>query len=175
MNQVSELVMPHETIVRKLDRMAREILEVHFQESTLVLLGVDGQGVALCQALVRRLKALGDMDIVDGVVSLNKANPLQSGVTCDVPKESLNDTIVILVDDVLNSGQTLIHAVREVLLGNPREVHTAVLVDRKHRAFPVRADYCGLTLSTHLNEHIAVDLSDEDNATVHLQRAPSGI
>ena len=58
MNQVSELVMPHETIVRKLDRMAREILEVHFQESTLVLLGVDGQGVALCQALVRRRRGL---------------------------------------------------------------------------------------------------------------------
>ena len=74
------------------------------------------------------------------------------------------DKIVILVDDVLNSGRTLIHAVRFVLEGHPREVHTAVLVDRKHRSFPIRADYCGLTLSTHHNEHIAVDLSDPDHA-----------
>lgn len=170
MNNLSELIMPHETIVRKLDRMAREILEVHFDESSLILLGIDGQGVALCQALVRRLQALSDIDVVQGVVSLNKINPLATDVACDVSKDAMNDRIVILVDDVLNSGQTLIHAVREVLLGNPREVHTAVLVDRKHRAFPIRADYCGLTLSTHLNEHIAVDLSNEDNATVHLER-----
>lgn len=170
MNNLSELIMPHETIVRKLDRMAREILEVHFEESTLILLGIDGQGVALCQALVRRLQSLSDIDVVQGVVSLNKTNPLATDVVCDVSKDAMNDRIVILVDDVLNSGQTLIHAVREVLLGNPREVHTAVLVDRKHRAFPIRADYCGLTLSTHLNEHIAVDLSNEDNATVHLER-----
>ena len=170
MNNLSELIMPHETIVRKLDRMAREILEVHFEESSLILLGIDGQGVALCQALVRRLQSLSDIDVVQGVVSLNKINPLATDVACDVSKEAMSDRIVILVDDVLNSGQTLIHAVREVLLGNPREVHTAVLVDRKHRAFPIRADYCGLTLSTHLNEHIAVDLSNEDNATVHLER-----
>ena len=170
MNNLSELIMPHEAIVRKLDRMAREILEVHFEESTLILLGIEGQGVALCQALVRRLQSLSDIDVAQGVVSLNKTNPLAKDVVCDVSKDAMNDRIVILVDDVLNSGQTLIHAVREVLLGNPREVHTAVLVDRKHRAFPIRADYCGLTLSTHLNEHIAVDLSDEDNATVHLER-----
>jgi len=74
---------------------------------------------------------------------------------------------------VLNSGRTLIHGVQFLLQGRPREVHTAVLVDRKHRAFPIRADYCGLTLSTHLNEHIAVDLSNPENAAVHLERPAS--
>ena len=91
-------------------------------------------------------------------------------IECDVPIEGFNDRIVLLVDDVLNSGRTLIHGVQFLLQGRPREVHTAVLVDRKHRSFPIRADYCGLTLSTHLNEHIAVDLSDTENATVHLER-----
>ena len=94
--------------------------------------------------------------------------------SCDPSVEAWRDEIVILVDDVLNSGRTLIHAVRHILEGQPREVHTAVLVDRKHRAFPIRADHCGLTLSTHLNEHIVVDLSDEDNTTVHLERPSLG-
>ena len=101
---------------------------------------------------------------------MHKDLPLEHELRCDVDMATWNDKIVILVDDVLNSGRTLIHAVRFVLEGHPREVHTAVLVDRKHRSFPIRADYCGLTLSTHHNEHIAVDLSDPDHASVHLER-----
>jgi pyrimidine operon attenuation protein/uracil phosphoribosyltransferase len=84
---------------------------------------------------------------------------------------ALENQIVFLIDDVLNSGRTLIHGVQHLLQGRPREVHTAVLVDRKHRSFPIRADFCGLTLSTQLSEHIAVDLSDENNATVHIERS----
>ncbi|MEY3010431.1 MAG: hypothetical protein RLZZ314_1073 [Bacteroidota bacterium] len=165
-----DLVLTHDNIVKKLDRMAREILEVHFRESRLVLVGIEGQGMLVCEALTRRLRALSSLDIQEVELQINKHAPLSEEVVCNVPLAAMNDAIVIVVDDVLNSGKTLIHAVRHVLLGNPREVHTAVLVDRKHRAFPVRADYCGLTLSTHLNEHIAVDLSDTNNANVHLER-----
>ena len=170
MSTIRDLVMPHQTIVRKLDRIAREILEVHYQERTIVLIGVDGQGVPVCEALARRLRGLCDIDIVVGTLRLHKDLPLDHDIVCDVPMENLNDRIVLLVDDVLNSGRTLIHGVQFLLQGRPREIHTVVLVDRKHRSFPIRADYCGLTLSTHLNEHIAVDLSDTDNAMVHLER-----
>ena len=54
MTAIKDLVMPHETVVRKLDRMAREMLEVHHNESTLVLIGVDGQGLEVASALARR-------------------------------------------------------------------------------------------------------------------------
>ncbi|MDA0728891.1 MAG: phosphoribosyltransferase family protein [Bacteroidetes bacterium] len=165
-----DLVLTHDHIVKKLDRMAREILEVHFRESRLVLVGIEGQGVRVCEALTRRLRTLSTLEILEAELHINKDMPMSEEVICNIPMTALNDAIVIVVDDVLNSGKTLIHAVRHVLLGNPREVHTAVLVDRKHRAFPVRADYCGLTLSTHLNEHISVDLSDTDNASVHIER-----
>ena len=174
MSTIRDLVMPHQTIVRKLDRMAREILEVHYQERTLVLIGVHGQGNPICEALARRLRELSDIDIVIGTLRMHKDLPLDHDIECDVAKNDLNDRIVLLVDDVLNSGRTLIHGVQFLLQGRPREVHTAVLVDRKHRSFPIRADYCGLTLSTHLNEHIAVDLSDTENATVYLERPARG-
>lgn len=170
MTPIKDLVMPHETVVRKLDRMAREMLEVHYNESTLVLIGVDGQGLEVAGALARRLRELSSIDIVEGCLTMDKDAPLDHEVRCDVSEERLQDAIVFLIDDVLNSGRTLIHGVQHLLLGRPREIHTAVLVDRKHRSFPIRADFCGLTLSTQLNEHIAVDLSDTNNATVHIER-----
>jgi len=170
MSTIRDLVMPHETIVRKLDRMAREMLEVHYEEAQIVLIGVDGQGLAVSAALARRLKELSSIDVIQGCLRMHKDAPLDHALECDVALDALEDRIVFLVDDVLNSGRTLIHGVQHLLQGRPREVHTAVLVDRKHRSFPIRADFCGLTLSTQLNEHIAVDLSDGENATVHVER-----
>ncbi|MDG1674465.1 MAG: hypothetical protein P8H88_03380, partial [Flavobacteriales bacterium] len=72
MSTIRDLVMPHHTIVRKLDRMAREMLEVHYQEDTLVLIGVHGQGVPICEALARRLRELSDIDIVVGTLRMHK-------------------------------------------------------------------------------------------------------
>ena len=170
MSTIRDLVMPHDTIVRKLDRMAREILEVHYQESSLILIGVHGQGVPICEALARRLRELSRIQVEVGTLRMHKDLPLDHDIECTIPLAEFEDRIVLLVDDVLNSGRTLIHGVQHLLKGRPRELHTAVLVDRKHRSFPIRADYCGLTLSTHLNEHIAVNLSDTENATVHIER-----
>ena len=171
MSAIKDLVIPHETVVRKLDRMAREMLEVHYNESTLVLIGVDGQGVEVASALARRLRELSSIDIVEGCLSMDKNAPLDHEVQCDMSEDRLQGAIVFLIDDVLNSGRTLIHGVQHLLMGRPREIHTAVLVDRKHRSFPIRADFCGLTLSTQPTEHIVVDLSDTNNATVHIERS----
>ena len=171
MSTIKDLVMPHETVVRKLDRMAREMLENHHLESQLVLVGVDGQGLAVCEALAQRIEELSSIKVLKGCMSMHKDAPLDHAMTCDVELSALENQIVFLIDDVLNSGRTLTHGVQHRLQGRPREVHTAVLVDRKHRSFPIRADFCGLTLSTQLSEHIAVDLSDENNATVHIERS----
>ena len=81
------------------------------------------------------------------------------GIVCTASKEEIQSKVVVIVDDVLNSGKTLIYAVKHILDSGPKGVYTTVLVDRIHRSFPVRADYCGLSLSTHLNEHISVKLS----------------
>lgn len=173
MSTLRDLVMPHDTVVRKLDRMAREMLEIHYAERELVLVGVDGQGLAVCEALARRLRELSSIDIVEGCLTMHKDAPLDHPLVCDLDAKALEGRIVFVIDDVLNSGRTLIHGVQHLLQGRPREVHTAVLVDRKHRSFPIRADFCGLTLSTQLNEHIAVDLGNPDAATVHVERPVS--
>ena len=84
MSTIRDLVMPHDTIVRKLDRMAREMLEVHFREEKLVLIGVDGQGLEVASALARRLRELSQIDIVEGCLTLDKDHPLDHPLVCDV-------------------------------------------------------------------------------------------
>jgi len=76
-------------------------------------------------------------------------------------KEEAEDRVVILVDDVLNSGKTLIYGVRHFLQVRLKALRTAVLIDRSHKRFPVRADFVGLALSTTLQEHVAVELNGE--------------
>ena len=127
MSTLRDLVMPHETVVRKLDRMAREMLEIHYAEDALVLIGVDGQGLAVREALARRLRELSSIDVIEGSMSMHKDAPLDHPFSCDVNAEQLEGRIVFLIDDVLNSGRTLIHGVQHLLQGRPREVHTCLL------------------------------------------------
>ena len=75
MSTLRDLVMPHETVVRKLDRMAREMLEIHYAEDALVLIGVDGQGLAVREALARRLRELSSIDVIEGSMSMHKDAP----------------------------------------------------------------------------------------------------
>ena len=151
-------------IKRKLERMARQLLEVHYLEKELILLGVDGNGIEVAKRLEAILNKIGKLPVRLESIKLNKKNPLDSDITSSFKGSSLTGKSVIVIDDVLNSGRTLIHAVKHVLESNPKRIYTAILVDRIHRSFPVRADYCGLSLSTHLDQHISVNLNSTDNS-----------
>jgi pyrimidine operon attenuation protein/uracil phosphoribosyltransferase len=151
-------------IKRKLERMARQLLEVHYHEKELILLGVQGDGIEVAKRLETILNEIGKMPVRLESIKLNKKNPLDSSIKSSFEVESLTGKTVIVIDDVLNSGRTLIHAVKHVLVANPKGIYTAILVDRIHRSFPVRADYCGLSLSTHLDQHISVNLNSDDNS-----------
>ena len=76
--------------------------------------------------------------------------------------------MVIVLDDVLNSGKTLMYAVHHILSAGPN-AWRQLLIDRIHRSFPVRADFCGLTLSTngHIEVSIEASASASDAATLH--------
>ena len=144
--------------------MARQLLEVHYHEKELILLGVHGDGIEVAKRLEKILNKIGEMPVRLESIKLNKKNPLESSIKSSFEVKSLTGKTVIVIDDVLNSGRTLIHAVKYVLAANPKGIYTAILVDRIHRLFPVRADYCGLSLSTHLDQHISVNLNSDDNS-----------
>ena len=156
-------ILNSEQIKRKLERMARQILEDHYNEKEVVLLGIKKHGIEVAKRLGDILNSIGKLKIRYESIDLQKDAPLQNDIKCTYESNSIKEDVVIVVDDVLNSGRTMIYAVKHVLDSEPKGVYTATLIDRIHRSFPVRADYCGLSLSTHVDQHISVALNTKDS------------
>ena len=101
-------------------------------------------------------------------LKLSPAAPLDHPITIEAPAESLNDKVLLIVDDVANTGRTIFYAFKPLLTMLPKKVEVAVLVDRKHKSFPVKVDYVGLSLATTLMEDIDVRLREVDDMEVYL-------
>ena len=102
-------------------------------------------------------------------ISLNKKSPLETKKETKINSKNIEGKVIILVDDVLNSGKTLIYGAKLFLHAPVKKLSTVVLVDRNHTRYPVKADYVGLSLSTTMQEHIAVDLNGKDKDVVFLE------
>jgi pyrimidine operon attenuation protein/uracil phosphoribosyltransferase len=161
-------IMSATQIQQKLTRMAHEIYENYYQEKELTLIGIEGRGKEVAKRLSEILSSISAISVKLEFIELNKDKPLSGAISYTGETKNLKGKAIILVDDVLNSGRTLIYAAKHLLDAEPKSMTTAVLVDRFHRRFPIRADYVGLTLSTNLKEHIEVVMGGEDEA-VYLQ------
>jgi pyrimidine operon attenuation protein/uracil phosphoribosyltransferase len=158
-------ILTADQIERKLQRMAREILEVHAHEAEIALVGIAGQGVAVAERLGRIVRSIApEVQVQHLTLTLHKPAPETVPAVFSGPTDLVQGRSAVVVDDVLNSGRTLLYAVRSVLDAGAAQITAAVLVDRIHRRFPVRADICGLSLSTTLKEHIEVQTAAEGPA-----------
>lgn len=161
-------ILNHKQIGQKLNRLAYEVYEKNFDEKELFVIGIEGNGYMLAKALVAKLKAISPLTLKLGKISLNKETPWKEKPGMDFSEKEVLNKNLLMVDDVLNSGKTLMYAVK-VLLDKPvKKLNTLVLVDRSHSRFPVKADFVGLSLSTSLQEHIAVDLARKNQEAVYL-------
>ncbi len=135
--------------------MAFEILENNFGETHFILAGIRESGTAIAKKIQELLKEISGLESTLITVSLDKKNPGE--VTLNKPV-SLNGQVIILIDDVSNSGKTLLYATKPFLSSAPKKIQTLVLVERSHNAFPVKPDYVGLSVATTLQEHIYVEV-----------------
>jgi len=156
------LVLDHERVQRKLRRIAHQLHEEHFEEQGIVLVGVAPRGHLIAERLTKLLLEVSTLKVELLRITLDKDAPLQRPVELSADPASLKDRVVILVDDVLMSGRTLMYAAAFLVQAAPARLSTVVLVDRLHRTFPIRADIVGLTLSTTMQEHISVELGKQD-------------
>ena len=156
------VILTDKQIGQKITRIAHQILENNFQEKSVIIMGIHGEGYVLAKRIVTILESIAEFDMELFDVNMDKKNPLTSGFNTDVDSKKLKNKVVILIDDVLNSGKTLVYATKFLLDFNVKSLQTVCLVDRKHRKFPIRADYVGLTLSTTLQEHITVEFGKRD-------------
>jgi len=150
-----KFILSPEVAAKKLKRMAFEILENNFGEKGFVLAGIRESGTSIAHIIQDLLKEISGLQSELITVSLDKKAPKE--VTLSQQPEMMN-RVIILIDDVCNSGKTLLYAIKPFLEYQPKKIQTLVLVERSHNAFPVKPDYVGLSVATTLQEHIYVEV-----------------
>ncbi|MBL4625287.1 MAG: phosphoribosyltransferase [Flavobacteriales bacterium] len=152
------LILSTERLHQKLNRIAHEIHENHFEDKELIIIGIADRGYIFAKLLTSVLTKISDLDISLHKLKIEKKGMLKEINKQELEKAQLSGKVVLLVDDVLNSGKTLAYGVKHILDYPVKRLCTVVMVNRRHRLYPVRADYVGLTLATTIKEHINVDL-----------------
>lgn len=156
-------VLNHKQVGQKITRMAFEIYERNLNSAGVVFAGITGMGMSLAKLLADELKRISPIHVEEVEVILDKKAVSKSEVELSNNLDLINKTI-ILVDDVLNTGKTLVYAMKPFLDQEIQKMEIAVLVNRSHGLFPVRPDYTGFELSTTFNEHIRVDVSGQQHS-----------
>lgn len=166
MENNSVLILNNEQINHKIKRIAYQIYESNVDEEQIILAGIAKSGFELAQKLQEELQKISDLEVLLCEVKINKKKPLDP-ITTSLPPEDYRDKALVLIDDVLNSGTTLIYGVRHFLDVPLKKFKTAVLVDRSHKNYPVKADFKGISLSTSIHETVKVHFN-KDAARVEL-------
>lgn len=157
-------ILSHIQIQHKIRRIAYQIYESNVSEKKIIIAGIVGGGLNFAKKLQAVLKDITTAEIVLCKVMMDKKDPIKSGVTMSIPESEYKNKSVVLVDDVLNSGTTLIYGVHHFLKTPLKQLKTAVLVNRNHKKYPVKADFKGISLSTSLQEHVKVEFKAKNDA-----------
>jgi pyrimidine operon attenuation protein / uracil phosphoribosyltransferase len=153
-------ILTEQVAEKKMRRMAYEILENNSGVQELILAGVRESGSVIARNIRRLLGEIAGkgLSIELITITLDKRHPREVTLSQSL---SFDDKLIIVVDDVANSGKTLLYAMKPFLDFHPRKIEALVLVERSHKAFPVQPDYTGLSLATTLQEHIYVEVEDD--------------
>lgn len=156
--QTRTAILDEETALRKIRRMALEIAEQNTGEERIVLAGIVGNGEVLARSLAVELQAVVPLSVSVISIQLNKREPAHVQLQ---PETDVRNRIVVIVDDVANTGRTMFYALKPFLASTPKKVQTLALVERSHKLFPVHTDYTGVSIATTLQEHISVETEGE--------------
>ena len=142
-------------IKKKIKRISLQIIESYISENEIVLAGIEKNGFIISKKISDEIKNNSDIKVKLCKIIIDKKNPRKQ-ISTSLKLEDYQNKSIILIDDVLNSGSTLIYAVRHFLDTDIKKIKTAVLVDRNHKKFPIKADFKGLSLSTSIQNHVEV-------------------
>ncbi len=157
MNSEKKYILSKEIATRKLRRMALELVERNYDEPQLVLVGIKENGVVIADKLANQLKDIFKGKVIVTALTINKKHP---GEVIIEPPIDFNNKVVVLIDDVANSGRTMLYSLQPLLKTYPKKIQTAALVERTHKSYPIALDYVGLSISTTLDEHIYVEVQE---------------
>ena len=160
------MILNKETADKKLRRMALEVAERNFDNDFLVLIGIRENGIHIARKIAAYLQPVftGKIQVVE--LWLDKKNPGEIKLSEDI---NFNDKSILLIDDVANSGRTMLYALKPLLQHKPKQIETLALVERTHKKFPIAVYYIGLSISTSLQEHIIVDVENGEIAGARME------
>lgn len=149
------MILDKSTAEKKMRRMAMEIAERNHDKSSLILIGIKENGIFIAEKIAEFLKPnfAGEIDIIE--LSMDKRNPVDIALSKSI---DFNGKSVLLIDDVANSGSTMLFAMKPLLNFHPAQIETLILVERTHKKFPVAVNYVGLSVATTKQENIIVEV-----------------
>jgi pyrimidine operon attenuation protein / uracil phosphoribosyltransferase len=156
------IILNKQEIDHKIKRIAYQIFETFVDEDSIVVAGIANNGYIFAEKIAAVLQSISPLEVILCEVTLDKQN-LNSEIKTSLPKEVYQNKGIILVDDVLNSGSTLMYGVKHFLDVPLKKFKTAVLVDRNHKKYPIKVDFKGISLSTSSLEHVTV-VFEKDNS-----------
>jgi pyrimidine operon attenuation protein / uracil phosphoribosyltransferase len=171
MEQTLTRIVTAEKVYQKIKRIAFEIAEDNYDETEIVIAGIckDTEGYVFAELIFNELVKITSAHVLLTHIELDKNDPGNSDVELNLTEEQIDNKTIIVVDDVANTGRTILYAIKPLLSYSPKKIRNAVLVERKHKLFPVSPDYVGLSLSTTMHEHIKVILSEKGNEGIYLK------
>lgn len=162
MTVTQRTILTDSQVKQILRRIAFEIYENNFDEKDIVIIGVYDKGYHLAQLISNQLSAIATgVNVSLARLDIDKLHPAESEVVLDVSVDDIKGKVIVLVDDVLNTGKTFAYSLKALLDVEIKKLQIAVLVNRSHNMFPLSANYSGYELSTTLNEHVEVRLDNE--------------
>lgn len=151
-------ILDQATVAKKLERMAYEIVENNIDEKEIVLAGIRVSGSIVAKNIQHLLAGISDIKTELITIELDKKSPREVTVSKNM---DFNGKVIVVIDDVANSGKTMLYAIKPFLQYHPKKIQTLVLVERTHKAFPISTDFSGLSVATTLQEHIYVEVEGD--------------
>lgn len=161
MTEKETIILNADQIENTINRIAWQLYEDNSYEKEIIMAGINGNGFILAEKISHVLRDISNIDICLTEIKINKSEPFDHAISIGLQQEDYQDKVIILIDDVLNSGETMIYGLKHFLNVSLKKINTVVLVDRNHNRFPIKADYVGKRLSTSILEHVTVDFGTD--------------
>ena len=157
---MKKIILNSEDIINKIKRISFEIIEKNINENEIYLVGLMPNGKYLSENISKYISENSNINVKVIFIKMDKKNYTLKEITSEIDLKDLHNKSVVFVDDVMNSGTTLIYAIKKFLSYNPKEIQIGVLIERNYKNFPIVSNYKGLELSTSKEEHVEVILGD---------------
>jgi len=158
----TQKILEQDQIDKIIKRIAYQILENNSEEFEIFLIGIKNNGYILAELIYHQLKLISNLNITLYSIQINKKDPLKS-IEHNFDLKKMKNKSIVLIDDVLNSGRTLLYGVKFLLDIPLSNFNTAVLIDRNHKKYPIKIDFKGISLSTSIEENVSV-IFEKNNA-----------